>query len=404
VKTWQRGYDLGLLRLLAMLFAQHDEGMIHGAFGTYRETAAAADLERGALRIAWADDEPVAAVIAGSPGRGLRFTDFRGYGLALRPGLDSVRRMAWAPGYDGAVLEWLQSAGRPLAVETWQEHPGERALVAALGLDLAAVKISAASEVRGLWTAPGLLDHAPGYVPEEALALGRLPLDLEAEAVALLAEVDAAALAWAQHYSSYNQRGAWTALALRGYADDPAFVIKPAEMSHGWQEQHEETLAAPIRDTPLRAALPAAEPVMAALPVGELHRVRLMQLAPGGGELTRHADITDRDAGVADGKLVRLHVPLRTNPDCVFSSWTLDGARQRFTMPAGSCCYLDTRKPHTATNHGMTARVHLVVDAEATADTRAALAQAAAEPPALTAVQVAPISAPAPVKWEGGGG
>ena len=38
-------------------------------------------------------------------------------------------------------------------------------------------------------------------------------------------------------------------------------------------------------------------------------------------------DITDRDAGVADGKLLRIHIPLRTSDDVIFNGLAPAGAK-----------------------------------------------------------------------------
>ena len=185
-----------------------------------------------------------------------------------------------------------------------------------------------------------------------------------------LCQIDAAELAaqmpqdgWAQHYSSYNKRRSWTAMALRGFGDE-AFVEKPAEMSRRWREQHPEMLRARCADTPLRARLPAVEPILSALGSPRLERVRLMALDPGGGELARHADLTDHDAGLARHQLCRIHVPLETNPGCEFTTWRLaDGRATRTHMEAGHAWLLDHTKPHAAINAGSQRRVHLVIDA-----------------------------------------
>jgi hypothetical protein len=86
-----------------------------------------------------------------------------------------------------------------------------------------------------------------------------------------------------------------------------------------------------------------------------------MRLAPG-GEASRHADITDPDAGASEGKVVRVHIPLISSERCVFQSWSLDGNTSSMVMRPGTAAYLDVRKPHTAVNTGDTPRVHLVVD------------------------------------------
>jgi hypothetical protein len=88
-----------------------------------------------------------------------------------------------------------------------------------------------------------------------------------------------------------------------------------------------------------------------------------MRLGARGGELTRHADITDPEAGTADGKVARLHIPLTTDPRCVFRSWGLNGVEQRLHMPERGLSYIDTRKPHAVINPADLERIHLVADA-----------------------------------------
>jgi hypothetical protein len=170
------------------------------------------------------------------------------------------------------------------------------------------------------------------------------------------------------HYSNYNKGKAWSALSLRGYTPDPKFITKPEEMSKKWKANHMDDIFE-MQDTMLRAALPAVEPILGVLP-GKLHRIRLMRLAPGGGELTRHTDQVDPDSGTTDGKLMRFHFPLTTNKDVIFSTWGVDGKRKNAHMAIGECWYLDVRKPHAAVNGGTTDRIHLVVDVEANDEVR----------------------------------
>jgi hypothetical protein len=87
-----------------------------------------------------------------------------------------------------------------------------------------------------------------------------------------------------------------------------------------------------------------------------------MRLAPGGGELTRHTDQVDPDAGNSLGALARLHFPLKTNKDVLFSTWNGDDQEERYHFGFGECWVIDTRKPHMAINGGSEERIHLVVD------------------------------------------
>ena len=87
-----------------------------------------------------------------------------------------------------------------------------------------------------------------------------------------------------------------------------------------------------------------------------------MRLEPGGGELSRHADITDRDAGTAAGRISRLHFPILSPDDCRFTVWNHRGFRDSIHLREGRLWYLDQRKSHAVLNSSTGVRVHLVVD------------------------------------------
>ena len=173
-------------------------------------------------------------------------------------------------------------------------------------------------------------------------------------------------LGFTNHYSNYNRGKSWSALSLRGYTSDPSFITKPAEMNDVWREKHKDVEFA-MQNTPLAGEFPEAmELARNFAGPGAIHRVRLMRLSSGGGELARHTDQVDKDSGIQDGKLMRVHIPLVTNPGVIFTVWGVDGKPIRRHFPAGSVFYIDTRKPHTAINGGSEDRVHLVMDLEAT--------------------------------------
>jgi len=163
------------------------------------------------------------------------------------------------------------------------------------------------------------------------------------------------------HYSNYNKGKSWSALSLRGYSPDPSFITKPIEMSKKWKEEHKDENFF-LQNTSLCDTF--KEDVERLLePFGEnIHRVRFMQLKPGGGELERHTDQVDPDSGGSIGKLARIHFPIVTNPGVIFTVWDYLGKKQEVHMKAGECWFLDTRKAHRAINGGTENRIHLVVD------------------------------------------
>jgi hypothetical protein len=375
---WQRGYDLAYLRKIADLFRATDENFVLGAFTGYKERDVASALAAGELLM---DDysDPTAAIYWSRVKNSQAIKDFTGEERArMWPGDINVKRIGFLPGRAGEADVLLTAIAREAAkvrgnlwVQIWQEHPTLRRMIETKPFRLAAVKIPASSEIVGVYVA-GKSATVKELHPFEEYGLHRLRLAqpqqkvegyIDSKVMPALKDLPA----WADHYSSYNQGHSWSALSLRGFSDDPNFIVKPSEMSKKWKQDHEETLSEPVRDTPLREKLAVLEPLIGLVP-GEHQRIRLMRLQPGGGELTRHADITDPEAGAMPGKVMRIHLPLVTNKDVIFTSWKLDGSRISQHFERGTGWYLDTRKPHTAVNMGETARVHLVIDAFASRD------------------------------------
>lgn len=162
------------------------------------------------------------------------------------------------------------------------------------------------------------------------------------------------------HYSNYNKGKSWSALSLRGYTDDASFITKPIEMSKAWQEENCDRIFE-MQDTPLYKLFPEIKQYCETLGA-EIHRVRFMRLKPGGGELERHTDQVDPDSGGALNKLARIHLPIKTNPDVIFTVWDTKGTPQKVHMSEGDVWFLDTRKAHQAINGGNEERIHLVID------------------------------------------
>lgn len=371
MKAWQRGYDLAVLGSLAARFQHHDGDRTRGAFSKVKENTVAAWLDAGRLT-----DSGTVLLAAREAQTRTSVKDFTGrVAVVLPPGAVVIQRAAGPASALAAEIDRC-AAGAPILWKAWAHHPDEQAAAERLGLRRAGTAISASSEVRTIWVRSPAQIATPLPAAEEA---GIVPLpDLatgDAEALsgwpALVADL------WIDHYSSYNARRSWHAVGLRSYGGDPAFIEKPSEMSKAWKAEHPDMLHLPVLDTPLMDALPGARALLAALPC-RLQRVRLMRLTVG-GELKRHADITDRDAGVQSGRIARLHLPVETNPACDFTSWTLADTPTQAHMAAGCWWYLDVRKPHRAVNGGTGDRVHLVADAVVTRELREVLDAAAAQ-------------------------
>jgi Aspartyl/Asparaginyl beta-hydroxylase len=378
VKDWQHGIELALLKEHCAVFEAHDKGLSLSQFGSPNEAAVADWLSRGWVTVARRRDKSIGAVVVAQEveRRPVPLHDFREAVVATAVQGDVVvRRFAGDSDLLGGLLELAVRRRRGATyLECWQEKREDRVAMEGLGAQWVGTKIKASSEMRGLWRVPrALYGGVPWHERHSVVRLAARKLN-----VAPLARVlQQRKLQFADHYSTYNSNKTWSALALRGYGGAPNFIIKPSEMAKKWKAENPEKLAWTLQDTPLRAQLPEAEALLGAVP-GRHHRVRLMRLAPGGGELKRHADITDPDAGVEFGRLLRIHIPVVTNPGVKFECWDLMGDRSQVHMAAGAAWYLDTRKPHTARNDGASERVHLVVDVESCAELLALLPRLAA--------------------------
>ena len=132
-------------------------------------------------------------------------------------------------------------------------------------------------------------------------------------------------------------------------------------------KQNKEKLDWVVKDTPLRKKLSEVEAFIDLLNVddSDIERIRILKLGKDEGELERHTDIQDKEAGINDGQWARLHFPLVTNSLVFFTQWNTDGTKTIAHMDVGELWYLDMRKPHTAINHGDEDRYHLVIDIRA---------------------------------------
>ncbi len=183
------------------------------------------------------------------------------------------------------------------------------------------------------------------------------------------------------HYSNYNEGNTWSAISLRGYSLDWRFIEKPSEMNKKWKLENKDK-SFWLQDTDLMEHFNDKEGRFSCengnLIYGLLdqigvdskpHRIRFMKLRGGEGTLGRHTDQVCPDTGVEDGDLMRLHFPILTNEAVKFKCWHSKECKE-VVMREGECWYLDTRKPHEATNGGDVDRIHLVIDVPATVKLR----------------------------------
>lgn len=270
-----------------------------------------------------------------------------------------------------------------LLIELYEERERDKAVIDALeaatdtgAMALSAVKVSAYAEIKGLYTTVSTGVPRANYESEELATLETLSATFLSEhAFAIIMDElrlfsQEAPNAFANHYSLYNKRDTWSAFAVRGYSDDPGFIIKPREMTRKWQRENSEKLLWQCRDTAAAPFFRGTMKLLDDLIPGHKQRVRFMKLSSE-GELSRHCDIQDKEAGVADNMIARLHIPLVTNKLVNFVVWDTTGKRIVKHMSACGLHYLDVRKPHSAFNNCTNIdRIHLVVDVHSTEELR----------------------------------
>lgn len=376
---WARGFPIDWLKTAAAIYRDEFKPNTYGAFGIPKERDVAD--ARAAGQLVWTKELDTIAMFRQSS-VGSTHQDFAGRQAKLHAGDLFIRSIAGPRGGKRRVIEVLLGKAKPPAawVEAHVENFETVKLLTETGFEHVMTKISASSDLKGLYLfasqeeakarVPGALDSAdqPGVKVVRPAFL--TPEDRQA----VLAELEASGQAWAQHYSSYNKRSSWTSFALCGYdQDDPGFIIKPSEMSKDWKAKNGPRLIAACTPTIAARHFPAAMAIADRIP-GKKQRVRLMRLSAGNGELTRHSDITDPEAGTRDGQIARLHIPIATHPTCQFRSWGLDGIERRLHFPLDALCYIDTRKPHAVINPSAIERIHLVIDTYSSPELRLWLA------------------------------
>lgn len=386
MKDWQRGIALDTLKEYAAIFKAAHGPHVYGAFGLVNEREIADAMTSGGfvaipgatclfhtLKVNSQQETYHETTVAFDEGDAV-ISDFACTdeiaGGALLRGL--TKRLA-AP---ATHAEALFGATKPTAVwlEIFEEDELARALALSAGYRYVDTKILAGSEIKGIYVYG---KNVPAFEdPAEFQTLAVLQPDfLSAVDLQLIAdELRAYGDHWAQHYSTYNKKQAWTAFALQGYdANDPGFIIQPNEMSRKWKAENAVRLEATSVPTIAAQHFPNTLAIAARLNT-TFDRIRFMRLAPGGGELARHADLCP-EAGVKDGRLARIHIPIETNPDVIFTQWNSRGAQVEKHFPQAALCYIDQRQPHRAINGGTTDRVHFVLDTKCTPALRKMIAE-----------------------------
>ena len=153
----------------------------------------------------------------------------------------------------------------------------------------------------------------------------------------------------------YTKGTDWTALSLRGYSTDCLNILKPGVLKSGVNEDSK------LQDTSLRkeSVMKPINEILKKIPT-DFERIRFMSLKAG-RIIGKHTDKIDKDIGFEIGKIIRLHIPIRTNDKVEFSVWDKRD-KQTHLLKEGKYYYTDVTKPHSVVNNSDIDRIHLVVD------------------------------------------
>jgi len=394
-KTWQRGYSLDFLKSLEARFSDYN-AQLRSPFAAYKKNRIAEALARGELMAIFNRSKlrVLLAVPSHHPERdavGLfsvttstrrgAITMYSDVVIGDRCPRDKIiSNLVYEPGYRRAVCKYLAAIKESVWLFLLDEHTPHKVLAELLqkkfGYDRVGVKINTFGDIFGVYFKPaqGETRSHPTVSRFEALDVAqlRLPRNFAKNITATIERVRRTPLTFADHGSKYNKDHSWSGLALRGWLRDPTFIRNPESMSKPWQAEHSH-ITFRLQDTALATIFPEAMGIARQFAgQGKLYGIRLLRLAGGEGELQRHTDQGDAP-GIADGKKMRIHVPIKTNSGVIFTVWGVDGKPRESHFPVGTAFYLDTRKPHTAVNLGSDERVHLVMDLEATDHLRSLL-------------------------------
>ena len=168
--------------------------------------------------------------------------------------------------------------------------------------------------------------------------------------------------------TKYTKGDDWTALSFHGYGNHPLDILKPGVLKSSVKIDTKLQYTTLIN---LEEMKPILE-ILDKLPCS-YERVRFMKLTKG-KVIGKHSDKIDKD--IDSGKIIRVHVPIRTNENVIFTLYenAKDKKGQEHNLKTGHFYYTDVSKPHAVRNNSNIDRIHLVVDCHANSALRTLIA------------------------------
>jgi hypothetical protein len=352
MKPWQHGYDIDYLKGLEKQYAEYNKYTL-SPFAKYKKNNIAESLHKGTL--VKLDETSMLDITVSKSASNITM---HGDTIIAKKQKGDVTFGKLVGDTKILQMEIVKYKSNDCWLYAWAENTEHCKFAEDMGFCYVGPKITTYGEIFAIYYR-GKQRELPKVDPAEYLSIkkvGNLDVNFIEKIHSKLNQLPS----FTNHYSNYNKDKAWGALSLRGYTRDPAFITKPAEMNDKWKEENKDNVFGLI-DTPLYEVFPEVREFVEQLGK-KIHRVRFMRLKPGGGELERHTDQVDSESGGSKGKLARIHVPIKTNDDVIFTVWNTKGKPEKINMKVGEYWFLDTRKAHQAINGGAEERIHLVID------------------------------------------
>ena len=168
--------------------------------------------------------------------------------------------------------------------------------------------------------------------------------------------------------TKYAKEG-WDAVSLHGYGPNPEDILKPGVLKSSVNVDTKLQWTILEKVVEMKPVLNLLEK----LPC-EFERVRFMRLEAG-KIIGKHTDKIDKEIGFDDGDIIRIHVPIRTNDQVVFTLYenTRDKDGTEYNLKTGHYYYCDVTKAHAVRNTSNVDRIHLVADCYSNVAMRALL-------------------------------
>lgn len=368
MKTWQKGIPLEEINKIKSDFSEYNKRLV-SPFSQFGGPKIADSLSKERLHyiqhghdfaytVAWfntyiaktsTDIKMFPDVVLGTKLKGDRIVDaFVNTGYDLQYGQEKL-------------ISALESFTEPTWVFINQEWDLQRHVVESAGYKHVGTKFNTFGELQGVYFKEGtsLFERElPTLDAAELACIAPLNVPNFTELCgSFMKKLEEFEDEFANHPSKKNKYDSWGAISIRGYSSDYTEIGKPNVGKGEWSSNAEGVL----QDTELRKRFSEIELILKELPTPEVDRIRIMRLRPNGG-IARHSDQIEKTAGVADGKLCRIHVPIQTEPEVLFHMWDHNGKEHVVNMPTGSTYLFDYRKPHAVSHSGKHDRIHIVID------------------------------------------